>query len=252
MPGMRGRGQVKPEASTTCAHTSWSQWRFQANQPIEFVIWASQPDTIEALREYAARRLSHLVRRFELPCDVSPSASSRGARMGRDLIMVGSRGYGRVKRLVLRSVAGLSSRRRRAQLESSEHRMRSRLLSLLHTRPGASHQGADEYPASAPHSYTLEDCAVEASTNMCSVAKCIASGSAISPGMTRATSPPLGRTSSTGQTALRSTGVAADAMTIRSKRLRSGCPITMRSALSSDAVDTIVRWAIPEMAFVSM
>lgn len=35
------------------------------DQPIEFVIRSSQPDTVEALREYAARRLSFLLRRFE-------------------------------------------------------------------------------------------------------------------------------------------------------------------------------------------
>ena len=33
--------------------------------PIEFVIRAGQPDTVEALREYAARRLSFALRRFE-------------------------------------------------------------------------------------------------------------------------------------------------------------------------------------------
>jgi putative sigma-54 modulation protein len=33
--------------------------------PIEFVIRAGQPDTTEALREYAARRLSFALRRFE-------------------------------------------------------------------------------------------------------------------------------------------------------------------------------------------
>ena len=35
------------------------------DQPIEFVIRASQPGTVEALRKYAARRLSFLLRRFE-------------------------------------------------------------------------------------------------------------------------------------------------------------------------------------------
>ena len=35
------------------------------DQPIEFVIRASQPGTVEALRGYAARRLSFLLRRFE-------------------------------------------------------------------------------------------------------------------------------------------------------------------------------------------
>jgi len=35
------------------------------DQPIEFVIRASQPDTVQALRAYAARRLSFLLRRFE-------------------------------------------------------------------------------------------------------------------------------------------------------------------------------------------
>jgi ribosome-associated translation inhibitor RaiA len=33
-------------------------------QPIEFVIRASQPDTVDALREYAAHRLSFVLRRF--------------------------------------------------------------------------------------------------------------------------------------------------------------------------------------------
>jgi hypothetical protein len=35
------------------------------DQPIEFVVRASQPDIVEALRAYAARRLSFLLRRFE-------------------------------------------------------------------------------------------------------------------------------------------------------------------------------------------
>ena len=35
------------------------------DQPIEFVIRASQPDTVQALRAYAARRLSFPLRRFE-------------------------------------------------------------------------------------------------------------------------------------------------------------------------------------------
>lgn len=35
------------------------------NQPMEFLIRASQPDTIDALREYTARRLSFALRRFE-------------------------------------------------------------------------------------------------------------------------------------------------------------------------------------------
>ncbi len=35
------------------------------DQPIEFVIRGSQPDTVKALREYAARRLSFVMRRFE-------------------------------------------------------------------------------------------------------------------------------------------------------------------------------------------
>jgi ribosome-associated translation inhibitor RaiA len=36
----------------------------QGDQPIEFVIRAGQPDTVDALREYAARRLSFVLRRF--------------------------------------------------------------------------------------------------------------------------------------------------------------------------------------------
>ena len=36
----------------------------QVDQPIEFVIRAGQPDTVDALREYAARRLSFVLRRF--------------------------------------------------------------------------------------------------------------------------------------------------------------------------------------------
>jgi len=34
-------------------------------QPVEFVIHAGQPDTVGALREYAVRRLSFALRRFE-------------------------------------------------------------------------------------------------------------------------------------------------------------------------------------------
>ena len=47
------------------ANTSGAVEVVKMAQPIEFVIRASQPDTVEALREYAARRLSFLLRRFE-------------------------------------------------------------------------------------------------------------------------------------------------------------------------------------------
>jgi putative sigma-54 modulation protein len=66
MPGIRGRGQVKPQG----VHDAL-QGRVAAvegvkmDQPIEFVIRAGQPDTIAALREYAAHRLSFILRRFE-------------------------------------------------------------------------------------------------------------------------------------------------------------------------------------------
>lgn len=36
----------------------------EVDQPIEFVIRASQPDTVDALREYVAHRLSFVLRRF--------------------------------------------------------------------------------------------------------------------------------------------------------------------------------------------
>ena len=47
------------------ANTSGAVEVVKMDQPIEFVIRSRQPDTVEALREYAARRLSFLLRRFE-------------------------------------------------------------------------------------------------------------------------------------------------------------------------------------------
>ena len=53
-----------------------SQWGSEVDQPIEFVIRASQPDTVDALREYVAHRLSSSCVVSHLAFAASPSAYS--------------------------------------------------------------------------------------------------------------------------------------------------------------------------------
>ena len=50
--------------SRTNIATVWNLWRPVMELPIEFVIRGGRPDTVDALREYATRRLSFALRRF--------------------------------------------------------------------------------------------------------------------------------------------------------------------------------------------
>jgi hypothetical protein len=62
MSGMRGRSEVRLRSVQDV--TKSRDGGDQVDQPIEFVIRAGQPDAVDALREYAARRLSFVLRRF--------------------------------------------------------------------------------------------------------------------------------------------------------------------------------------------